>query len=216
MSTHYPTFRLLTLCKIFKWETYEKSTLGSIGRDLNHGRLRWYAVILLQWVNGNGLSFIIERALDYKRRFPMSGVKVLKGNVDYENIYEEYKDTIEHRNSIISDTLRTIENIILFSLSNYFLRFSTEYKRFHNVESFPNDWHEYVEYGTTNPLSIMLQRNGFSRETSTYIRQHRADYVIEMPTQEIKLRKSIINCPSASVRREVADMQYNLPDLFIE
>ena len=34
------------LCKIFKWEIYEKSTLGFRSKDGRHGKLRWYAVIL--------------------------------------------------------------------------------------------------------------------------------------------------------------------------
>ncbi len=117
---------------------------------------------------------------------------------------------------VISDTLKAIENVILFSISNYFLRFSSEYKRFHDVEVFSNDWYEYVEYGTTNPLSITLQRNGFSRETSTYIRRHRVDYVVVMQDGEIKLRRSIADCPSASVRREIADIKYNIPELFVD
>jgi len=141
--------------------------LGAIG---NHGKLRWYAVILSQWIKGTGLSFIMEQALQYKRSNRKSGVMV-NGKL------EDYDDTLPHRNIVISDTLQVIENVILFSISNYFLRFSSEYKRFHQLESFQNDWYEYVEYGTTNPLSIILQRNGFSRETSTYIRKHRNEYV---------------------------------------
>ena len=66
-----------------------------------------------------------------------------------------------------------------------------EYNRINKVDSFQNDWHEYVEYGTTNPLSIFLQRNGFSRETSTYIRQYRAEYVVITSEREVKLRKSL-------------------------
>jgi hypothetical protein len=120
------------------------------------------------------------------------------------------------RNVIISNTLRVIQNVILFSISNYLLRFSSEYKRFHGVETFPNDWYEYVEYGTTNQLSITLQRNGFSRETSTYIRRRRVEYVVVMQDGEIKLRRSLANCPSASVRREIADIQYNIPELFVD
>ena len=38
------------LCKIFKWEIYEKSTLGFRSKDGRHGKLRWYAVILSQWI----------------------------------------------------------------------------------------------------------------------------------------------------------------------
>ena len=86
----------------------------------------------------------------------------------------------------------------------------------HKVEAFKNDWYEYVEYGTTNQLSITLQRNGFYRETSTYIRKHRDDYVVKLHDGEIKLRRSLANCPSTSVRREIADIQYNIPELFVD
>ena len=197
------------LCKIFKWEIYERSTLGFVSKDGTHGKLRWYAVILSQWIKGMGLSYIMEQTLNYKRAYPQSGVNVNRKRVDYN-------DSRLHRNIVISDTLKAIEDVILFSISNYFLRFSTEYKRFHGVDSFPNDWYEFVEYGTTNPLSITLQRNGFSRETSTYIRRHRSKYVVVMQDGEIKLRRSLANCPSASVRREVADIQYNIPELFVD
>lgn len=197
------------LCKIFKWEIYEKQTLGNIGRDGKHGKLRWYAVILSQWIKGTGLSFIMEQALKYKRSNKKSGIMV-NGKL------EDYDDSRPHRNIVISDTLQVIENVILFSISNYFLRFSSEYKRFHQLDSFQNDWYEYVEYGTTNPLSIMLQRNGFSRETSTYIRTHRDDYVVVLPNGEYKLRRSLAECSSASVRKETADIQYNIPELFVD
>ncbi len=197
------------LCKIFKWEIYEKQTLGKIGRDGNHGKLRWYAVILSQWIKGTGLSFIMEQALRYKRSNRKSGVMV-NGKL------EDYDDTLPHRNIVISDTLQVIENVILFSISNYFLRFSSEYKRFHQLESFQNDWYEYVEYGTTNPLSIIFQRNGFSRETSTYIRKHRNEYVVVLPNGELKLRRSLAECSSASVRKETSDILYNIPELFVD
>ena len=49
-----------------------------------------------------------------------------------------------------------IENIALFSISNYFLRFSNEYKKIHGVDEFDNNWYEYVEFGTTIPFSILL------------------------------------------------------------
>lgn len=197
------------LSKIFKWEVYESSTLGFVSKDGTHGKLRWYAVILSQWIKGTGLSFIMEQSLDFKRKNRKSGVMI-----DFKPV--TYNDSLEHRNIVISDTLQVIENIVLFSISNYFLRFSSEYKRHHGVESFPNDWYEYVEYGTTNPLSIMLQRNGFSRETSTYIRQHKEEYVVVNPDGEINLRRSLVECGSVSVRNEVANVQYNIPELFID
>lgn len=197
------------LCRIFKWEVYESSTLGFVSKDGTYGKLRWYAVILSQWIKGTGLSFIMEQSLDYKRQNRGSVVMI-----NFKPV--AYNDSLDHRNIVISDTLQVIESVVLFSISNYFLRFSTEYKRFHELESFPNDWYEYVEYGTTNPLSIMLQRNGFSRETSTYIRKNREKYVILTPDKEIKLHRSLLKCDNISVQKEVADVQYNVPELFVE
>lgn len=196
------------LCRIFKWDVYESSTLGYESRDGSHGKLRWYAVILSQWIKGTGLSYIMEQSLEYKRQNRGSGVMI-----NFKPV--TYNDSLEHRNIVISDTLQVIENVILFSISNYFLRFSTEYKRYHQVDSFPNDWYEYVEYGTINPLSIMLQRNGFSRETSTFIRKNKDDYVVFTDTGDVKLRRSLLECGNISVLKEVKDVLYNVPELFI-
>lgn len=196
------------LCSIFKWEKYESKTLGHISQNGTHGSLRWYAVILSQWIKGTGLSYIMEQAIQYKRDHPESGVRI-KGKI------EIFADTLQHRNYVIAETLGVIENIILFRFSNYFLRFSTEYKRFHNVDTIANDWYEYVEYGTINPLTIMLQRSGFSRETSTYIKTHRSDYVV-MVNGELKLRRSLAQCPNEGICQETKDIQFNIPELFVD
>lgn len=197
------------LCRIFKWEQYESQSLGKKSKsDGSHAMLKWYAVILVQWIQGTGLSNIINKAIQYKEDHPKSSIK--------ENgILINYDGSIKHKNIVISETLRVIDNTILFSISNYFLRFSEEYKKFHHVDNFPNDWYEYVEYGTTNQLTIMLQRSGFSREASTYIKTHRGEYVTGYPT-EPKLRRSILQCNSISVCKEAWDIQYNIPELFVD
>ena len=196
---------LIQMSGIFKWEKYESHKPGSLGSS---GSLSYYAVILSQWMEGYGLKQIINKTIEYKQNHYGSKVYI-------HGQYENYNDTRAHKNAVIAETLSIIENTILFSLANYFLRFSTEYKKQHGIESFDNDWYEFVEYGSTNPLTILLQRNGFSRETSDYIRTHRNEYVIN--TQEgIKLRLSLQNCSKESVKLEVADIIYNSPELFIE
>lgn len=194
------------LCDIFKWEKYEKSTLGHKSvKSGQHGKLRWYAVILAQWISGNGLSIIMQSAINYKKDHPSSGVEV-------DRIIVDYDDSIKHRNIVISDTLNAIEDVILFRIANYFLRFSSEYKRFHKIDVIDNDWYEYVEYGTMNPLTIFLQRNGFSREASTYVKQH-LEY-IRLVNGEYKVKDALLKCPSKSVCKEAAEIKYNIPELF--
>ncbi len=194
------------LSNIFDWPIYEKSTLGSPSKR------KWYAVILCQWMEGSGLSYIMKRALDYHRSHPDNfRVSAYQPPTTYNDRSKE------HRNIVFADTLEVIENTILFSISNYFLRFSNEYKNVHKVTEFDNNWYEYVEFGTTNPLTILLQRNGFSRESATYIRNHRDEYVVQDDAgEDLKLKSSLLKCGNTSVMTESASIKFNVPGLFID
>ncbi len=189
------------LSRIFKWKIYESSTLG------NYAKLRWYTVILIQWMQGNGISHIMKKAIEYHQNYPD------KFYANHKKVV--YDDSREHRNIVFANTLEVIDNIILFKIANYFLKFSNEYKKIHNVTSFDNDWHEYIEYGTTNHLTILLQRNGFSREVAAYIRRHRNDYIIEDSDGTMKLRNSLLDCELINVKSEAKTIKYNMPELFI-
>lgn len=190
------------LSQIFDWSIYEKSTLG------NESKRKWYAVILSQWMEGSGLSYIMQRAIDYHKQHP-ENFRV--SAYQPPTIYND--NSKEHRNVVFADTLEAIENIVLFSISNYFLRFSNEYKKIHGVDEFDNNWYEYVEFGTTNPLTILLQRNGFSRESATFIKKHKNEYVVhDGSTDELRLRLSLLNCGNTSVMTE-GEIVYQDTDL---
>jgi hypothetical protein len=197
-----------TLCRIFKWDIYEKDSLGKKSQETGkHGMLRWYSVILSQWIEGVGLSYIINKAIEYKQLNRASGVMV-NGNI------VPYQDIKEHKNLVIAEVLGVIENIILFKISNYFLRFSTEYKKIHQVERIPNDWYEYVEYGTTNPLSILLQQCGFSRDASSYIKDNKEEYVVAHKDGVLCLSRKLLECENNTARKEAKDLIYNMPEIF--
>lgn len=192
------------LADIFEWDIYEKSSLGK------EPLRKWYAVILCRWMEGMGLSYIMKKAIDYKCDHPENfRVSAYQPPTTYNDRSKE------HRNVVFADTLEVIENVILFSISNYFLRFSNEYKKIHGVTEFDNNWYEYVEFGTTNPLTIQLQRNGFSREAATYIRGHR-EFVEEGKDGEIRLKSALLRCGNTNVEMESADIRLNVPGLFVE
>lgn len=128
---------------------------------------------------------------------------------------EYYDDGLRHRNIVFADTLEVIDNIVLFSISNYFLRFSNEYKTVHQLKEFDNNWYEFVEYGTTNPITILLQRNGFSREVSTYIRNNKDEFIIEGPDEKWHLSTALLECSNTNARTEASSVLYNMPELFI-
>ncbi len=192
---------LVKLKNIFKWTIYESDTLG-FGE-----KIKYYAVILSRWMNGYGLNLLLKDTIDYTANY--------NGIVYKNRQYLPYDGSQEHKNIIIGDTLQIIENTILFSIANYFLRFSTEYKKLKtNNQPFDNDWYEYVEYGSTNPLTIFFQRNGLTRETAEYIRNH-PDYIVHKQ-DGLKLKKTLLNCGKQSVRDEISDILFNVPELFVE
>ena len=135
---------------------------------------------------------------------------------------DEFKDMVAsvpyetHKNIVIADTLEAVEEVLLFRLSNYFLKFSEEYKRQHLGEPFTNDWHEFIEYGTTHKLRILLQRSGFLRDSTDYIQRHADVYVRGTPDNPKLLKQALLRSPNELVRHDAEEVQYNVPEIFID
>lgn len=196
------------LSGIFNWDKYEFGTLGKRNGAGEHAKLNWYAVILSQWMEGHGLSYIMRKAVQYMKDHP----KKFWLN-EYTPSY--FNDSAEHKNVVFADTLEVIENVILFSISNYFLRFSNMYIAINGEHSLDdNNWYEFVEYGTTNEITIFLQRNGFSRESANYIKDHQ-EYIIKTD-DGLRLSRSLLECKNTDVKSEAAIILLNRPDLFME
>jgi superfamily II DNA/RNA helicase len=206
MAQGEPQAFLEKLFNVFEWGKCENhETIG------NFNRLRWYAVILRQWMSGYGLGMIIASSLNYASTAPSYKVRIGGNLVDYDH------SSMFHRNLVMSETLQAIENVILFSISNYFLKFSEAYKRIHNIEGeLENDWYEFVEYGTNKPLPIFLQRNGFSHEAALYIRDHARTYVVDSGDRKYQLKNGLFLCGNISVVTEAEDIRINNPDLFVD
>ena len=117
-------------------------------------------------------------------------------------------------NKVIEDTMNTINDILLFRLTNYFMRFSAELKKYKHKDFLVNDWYEYTQYGTTNKVCIMLQKNGFSPEAANYI-QNREYRFIARTEDGIKIRLSVLQCERKSVQSEARAVYNNVPELFI-
>ena len=87
------------LCRIFKWEKYESETLGRVSKKTgDHAMLRWYAVTLRQWIQGQGLNTIMFQAILNKQRNPHDAMFRDGKYYDYlDTIYEEYMKKKENR-----------------------------------------------------------------------------------------------------------------------
>ena len=85
------------LATIFEWDIYEKSSLGK------ESLRRWYAVILCQWMEGTGLSFIMKKAIEYRRDHPENfRVSAYQPPTTYNDRSKE------HRNVIFAETLKSL------------------------------------------------------------------------------------------------------------
>lgn len=193
------------LCEAFDWETYESSTLGRVNKKGKHSNLRFYATLLIQWLTGNGIKHMIGQAISHKK----------EKNIYINGESMPFDGGEEHRNKVIEDTLNNVNDVILFRLSNYFMRFSTELKKYRHRDFLPNDWYEYVECGITNKICILLQKNGFSPEAATCIQKHENIYIVRTDNG-VKVSLSLLQCERTSVREEAKTVHNNMPELFDE
>ena len=195
------------LCTAFDWENYEKTTLGRTNSKGEHSQLKYYATLLTQWFQGKGVKHMVEEAIGYYQR---------KGKTVYiDGKKEPYDGSPRHKNAIIEETLNNINDIILFRLSNYFMRFSTELKKYTGKQYLTNDWYEYVEYSTTDKICIWMQKNGFSFEVATYIRRHEDEYLVRTD-QGLRVSLKVMNCGRADVKDETRLVYNNIPEIFAE
>lgn len=211
---------LVELCEIFKWETYEMDTLGYRNKESNDlTRLKHYAFVLNQWVSGMPIERMVADQIvqneEINRLHEEDPIRNKKqALVKYQGHYVVFEKTPEHVNALIGNMLEDIEDIILFRISNYFLRFSKEYRAVHPDEAFM-DWYEFVEYGSTDPTAIWIQRNGFTREAATYMTAKGRDYVIRTKDGKLRIRGELLETENQSIRREAEQIRYNSPEIFV-
>ena len=172
--------------------------------------LKSYAVVLLRWIRGNGLNSMIHAALNHKAKNPESGIWI--GHYQIVSYYNSSSQL--HKNYVIAETLGIIENVILFTLSNYFRKFSIEYKTFHKCDHFENDWYEYIEYGTINTTTIFLQQCGLSRDVSSFL-QRNSNYLV-VSGEEVRIKKAATKCSRIDVTMELNELMFNMPELFVD
>jgi len=207
---------LIKLCEAFKWTVYEKNSLGNYNYAKNKlTHIDWYTLLLIRWMEGNGLRYIINKSISYKEEHPETGIYL--NNRKIENFYN--KNDINHKNYVIADVLNSIEKTILFSIANYFREFSMAYKKLNNVDRFDNDWYEYVEYGTVNKLTITLQRYGYSRDSALILMKDKDAYIKfqnSSKTEFLINLKEIEDSSNEGLKAETADVLLNTPELFFK
>ena len=188
---------LQKLHKLFSWDKYESKS--DIGKP---ARLKYYAVVLQQWMLGHGVKQIIDETIKWHQ---------CRGEIFIDGKVVSYIDDIEQHNILINTILDDLERIVQFKIKNYFLKFS-ERKIACGQDLYGNDWYEYVEYGTCNKVVVCLEKMGFTRESAIYIySQHRDKFVVKNG-DIISISNKLLKCPK--ILEEAQQVKYNYFNLF--
>lgn len=196
---------LTQLSAILRWDIYEKETLGK-GQSI-----RYYTVILTQWMQSRGLHEIIRGAIEY---YQQNGGNLVSFEPEYH--LEPYNNSAKHKNQVINEVMKDLEHVINYKLSMYFLRLSEAIVKVHGKDALENDWYEYVEYGTCNKAIILLQKYGLGREDALLLLKQCYRQFIVFDNQSIRIKKDILRTAPAELCQSLNTVKINYPELFVD
>lgn len=160
---------LVNMYNNYKWEIEESKGRNPLVRDLE--QLKYYAVLMYTWMSSKPLNMIIGNMINYYRK---------KGIIWHRNEYVLFVHTNkEHINWVINDYLiADIDNALRFKIKNYFSNYYLLVAGKNGVEAAGEDWSEYLEYGTTDKVTIDLQNVGFPRHIAMLIKENYEDVLV--------------------------------------
>lgn len=198
---------LLKLSEIFDWKIYESDFIKSKeDKKIQEKIVEDDAKLTLLWISGYSLKKICDFAI--KMRNPKSG------DTGFLNRVSKYNDEVPN---ITWDTI-TINAVmnrlqkIQFVLGKYFLKVTQELTK--SGAAPQNDWYKFLEYGTDSDLRIWLQQNGYSRESSEYIEEHKDELIVE-EFDGWKLSNQIQDVDDIDVINETKEVMVNVPEIFL-
>lgn len=203
---------LVRMSQLFDWDFYEHG-------DLNSNSLRLTTRLLYEWISSKNIKTIIQGRIDYlsKNHLPIYVTR-------HPPLYEHYDDSLKHKNVVIRDVLNFIENTILFKLANYFRFVSKQMKEKQGVKYLDNDWYEYIEYGTIDPLMIQLQRIGYKRDSARFIvdaskKGSNHPFLLSGKTSLTSFKldlQALKHCGDEETRERTDVVLINVPEVFIK
>lgn len=195
---------LLKLSEIFDWEIYESDFIKSReDKETQEKIVEDNARLTLLWISGYSLKKICDLAIQMRDR---DKDFLNRGSKYYEEIHNITWDTIT-----INAVMNRLQKL-QFVLGKYFLKVTQELTK--SGSALQNDWYKFLEYGTDSDLRIWLQQNGYSRESSEYIEEHKDKLIVE-EFDRWKLSKQIQDVDDIDVINETKEVKVNFPEIFL-
>lgn len=166
------------LFEVYEWEKYEKELSKK-------NRLKYYAFLMNQWMNGITLNKIIKGAIDYKVD---NNQRIFKFNQPTDEYFNANNPS--HINMVIKEVLSDIENVIQYSIQIYLENFQNILEYFNKSDQ--NNWLKYLEYGTNDKFEITLQNFGLSRAAAKFLVANYGSKVIKEQTDSIIINLELL------------------------
>ncbi|WP_208985078.1 PH domain-containing protein [Maledivibacter halophilus] len=156
---------LMKFYSLYNWEMEESKGHGALAKNKN--KLKYYAVLMKDWMTSVPLNKIIWNIINYYKK---------RG--EYWDVGGSIKFTGKEKwviNLIINELMRDIETNIRFKVKNYFTNYYLILCEKFGKENAGANWGDYLEYGTTDLKVIELQNIGLPRYLATYILENHMD-----------------------------------------
>lgn len=157
---------LETLCDFYSWDKEEVGGRNPMYRSRES--LKYYAVLMSNWMDSTPLSRMISTAIDYYTK---------NGHIwDVDQLIDFNPKDKYQINLVINEIISNIDNILRFKLKNYFGNYYELLAEKLGEESAGKNWAEYLEYGTTDSRIIELQNIGIPRHLASYLLKNYHQY----------------------------------------
>ncbi len=160
--------KLELLCDFYSWETEEAAGKKKLlpSRDI----LKYYAVLMSNWMNSQPLSWMITNSIEYYRA---------KGEIyDVNELVPFNSNSQKHINIVINNLISDIDNILRFKLKNYFSNYHDILAEKLGDKSAGENWGEFLEYGTNDRRVIELQNVGIPRHLANFLLEKYSEFFV--------------------------------------
>lgn len=185
----------------YHWDVEESGGRNPMVRD--RARLQYFSILMYSWVQGAPLNMIINNLIRYYRT---------RRQIFYQGSYLTFDATNKaHINHIINELMADIDTALRFKIKNYLVNYSLICS-YRIGDSSSENWVNYIEYGTTDPIVISLQTIGIPR--------HLANFIIKEYPQYVVLENNIVTSfddqmlKDAIDKDQFSDEYYELAELF--
>jgi len=145
----------------YNWKEEESGGRKPLVKDKSI--LTYYAVLMNSWINSKPLNVIIKDVINYYTL----NKRIIFLRSDQAVIFDP-KNRF-HINKLVNTIVSDIENVLRFKIKNYVSNYTLLINEIEE-DSSVIDWSEYLEYGTTDKITIELQNLGFPRHLATLLK----------------------------------------------